>query len=112
MNGETQAVGREKPPVLSGRETSDQDPSVMEQWINEIKQATNYVDTQRCRIRSHSDSLFGSEPRNEVEIGSDKKDQAEVRPHYDKMAQAINTLHAATQELAQQLDRLEGHRLV
>ena len=112
MNGETQAAGRDKAPALSGRDTADQDPPVMEQWINEIKQATNYIDTQRCRIRSHSDSLFGSEPRNEAELSSDKKDMAEIRPQYDLMAQAINTLHAATQELSQQMDRLEGHRLV
>lgn len=107
-NGET-AV-REIAPSVSGREMSDSDPPIMEQWANEIAQATNYIQTQMLRLRMHSDAIFGSQPVNETT--TDEKSVAEVRPHCDRMAEAINSLHAISSELTAQIDRLEAHRLV
>jgi hypothetical protein len=82
----------------------------MEQLTNEIRQATNFVDTQMCRVRNHSDRLFGSEPQNEKVDGDDKI--AEVPPALQVLGEAIRHLHTATSQLSLQIDRLEGHRLV
>jgi len=113
-NGEgAQTASRELAPALTGRELGPKDPSIMEQWSNEIQQATQFVDSQMCRLRNQTDGMFGPEPREEEAIKSDRLEKiAEVRPQYDIMGSAINRLHNATQALSMQLDRLEGHRLV
>lgn len=108
--GEGQA-SREIAPAVSGREADAKDPPIMEQWVAEIKQATNYIQTQMCRLRQHSDAIFGSQPVNEKEQ-EDLSKVAEVRPHYDLMAVAIRDLHNMSGELNEQIERLEGHRLV
>jgi len=102
---------RQLAPALTGREQSDQDPPVMEQWVNEIRQATERVDSQMCRLRNYTDSIFGSQPIDEP--GNAKEPGvAEVVPHYDIVGRTIRDLHKANDRLTEQLDRLEGHRLV
>jgi len=108
-NGE-QTAAREMAPAITGRERADNDPPVMEQLINEIRQATNYIDTQMCRLRNHTDRMFGSQPQNEKSGEDDKV--AEVRPQLEVLGEAIRHLHTSTGQLSEQLDRLEGHRLV
>jgi len=110
MNGDNATASRELAPALTGRETADSDPSIVQQWSNEIEQATNYVETQMCRLRNWTDLLVGSQPTDSP--GIDKGAVAEVRPLTDVMASSINSLHHATQLLEEQMSRLEGHRLV
>jgi len=97
-------------PAITGRERDEKDPPIMEQWENEIKQATGFLDSQMTRIRNYTDSIFGAEPVNEKSDDTDK--MAEVRPHTDRIGAAIMALHTATSAVSYQLDRLEGHRLV
>jgi len=109
MNGEERTC-REPAPAVTGREHAPQDPPIMEQWINEIDQATSYVRVQTSKIRQHADSMFGPEPVCEERI--DKGPIEEVRPYFDKISNAIMGLHKATGDLNAQIDRLEAHRLV
>ena len=104
------ATAREMAPAITGRERSDNDPPIMEQLTNEIGQATSFIDQQTCRVRNHTDRIFGPEPQQEK--GEDKAPVAEVRPSMDLLGLAIRKLHNATGELSQQIDRLESHRLV
>ncbi len=97
--------------AVAGRELDTKDPPIMEQWCNEIDQAASYIQTQMCRLRNNTDSLFGAQPVNET-TATDQEKMAEVRPHYDRMAESIRHLHNATGELNDELERLEGHRLV
>lgn len=108
--GEVAGPSRELAPAITGRERADNDPPVMEQLTSEIRQATSFIDTQTCRVRAHTDRMFGSQPQSEEEDATDKI--AEVRPQIEILGEAIRHLHNATGELSQQMDRLEGHRLV
>jgi len=109
-NGEGRAE-RQLAPAVTGRERTDKDPPIMEQWKSEIDQVTGFLGNQTDRIRAYTDRMFGPQPRNEEE--SDKKDMiAEVQPSFDQMGGAIMSLHRAKDELLEQIERLEGHRLV
>ncbi len=110
-NGEVARASRELAPAVTGRERSDNDPPVMEQLTSEIQQATNFIDTQMCRVRNHTDRIFGSEPQQEK--GEDDCEKiAEVRPSMELLGAAIRHLHNSSGELCKQIDRLEAHRLV
>jgi len=110
VTGEGQAA-RSMAPALTGGERADSDPPVMDQWVNEINQATSYVDSQMCRIRNYTDKLFGPQPQKERDV-EEKGPVAEVRPHFDIIGTAIRDLHNANGQLGAQIERLEGHRLV
>lgn len=110
LDAEVATASRSLAPAITGHERSDNDPPMMEQLTSEVRQATSFIDTQTSRVRSHTDKMFGSQPRSEEKDTSDKME--EVRPQMEILGEAIRYLHNATSELSQQLDRLEGHRLV
>jgi uncharacterized protein YoxC len=103
------AASRELAPAISNRETTEKDPTILEQFASEISQATEYLRHQTDRIRMHTDRMVGAEPQPEDERKTDGLDH--VRPTIEGLAQAIRDLHNSTGQLSAQLDRLEGHRL-
>lgn len=110
-NGEGARAERQLAPAVTGRDMSDQDPPIMEQWVNEIKSVTAFVDGQTDRIRGYTDRLFGSVPRDEKDR-EEKGPIAEVQPGFDLVGRAIRELHDAKDNLLLEVERLEGHRLV
>ena len=103
-----QTEGRELAPAISNRETSESDPSILEQYATEIQQATEFVRHQVDRLRMHTDRMVGAEPESE---GPAEKPMESVMPTIEQVAQAIRDLHNMNTRMSAQLDRLEGHRL-
>jgi len=102
---------RQLAPAVTGRDMSDQDPPIMEQWVNEINSVTQFVDNQTARLCGYTDRLFGSVPRDE-EDRAEKGPIAEVQPGFDLVGRSIRELHNAKDRLLSEVERLEGHRLV
>ncbi len=111
MGNGSGTASRQLAPAITGADRSDTDAPVMEQWVAEISDVTGSIRNQADRLRGHTDRLFGSVPRDE-EDREEKGPVAEVQPGYDLIGRAIMQLHRAKDKLLEEVERLEGHRLV
>ncbi len=103
---------RQLAPAVTGRERTDNDPPILEQWVSEINSVNQFMSNQTDRIRAYTDRMFGPQPRDEDEKRAEKGPIAEVQPGFDLMGTAIRELHQAKDRLLMEVERLEGHRLV
>ncbi len=105
---------REMAPAVSGRATTAEDASMLEQIANEIGCAIDQIDAQRNRVRSFYHGLFGHEPEAEsdsAKVVAEREIEA-VQPAMSIIAQRIRDLHYSVSQLSQNIDRLESKRLV